>query len=128
MICAVASIATAVPETVIDQHQGLGIARAVACPSPEQESWLPGIYAGTQIEARHTVYSWQLVRDVIEGTRHSDSVFLPTGDPAHRGPTTGQRMQHYAALAPPLGGSASRQALSAACVQPEAITHLVTVS
>jgi hypothetical protein len=47
MTCAIASIATAVPETTFNQHEALKVARSLGCPSPEQDTWLPGMYAGT---------------------------------------------------------------------------------
>jgi predicted naringenin-chalcone synthase len=128
MSLAIVRLGTAVPETVIDQEKALAIARALACPSPEQDTWLPGMYAGTLIERRNLIFPPQLVRDVLEGTTLSGSVFLPKFDPADRGPTTAQRMQHYVEHAPPLAMRASRAALSGSGVEPGELTHLVTVS
>jgi predicted naringenin-chalcone synthase len=128
MSLAILRVGTAVPQTVIDQQQALTVARALACPTPEQDTWLPGMYAGTLIERRHLVFSPELVRDVLEGTTHSGSVFLPKYQPADRGPTTAQRMQHYVELASPLAVRASREALAGGGVEPGEITHLVTVS
>jgi predicted naringenin-chalcone synthase len=86
------------------------------------------MYAGTMIEQRHLVFSQELVRDVLEGTNHSGSVFLPKYTPTDRGPTTAQRMQHYSELAPPLAIGASQRALEGSGLTPGDITHLVTVS
>src|SRR5262249_38230716 len=97
-------------------------------PTAEQDTWLPAIYAGSLIEKRHTVLPGQLIRDVLDGTRLSDSVFLPSGDPADRGPSTAERLRHYARLAPPLAERACREALACSGQAPAAVTHLVTVS
>jgi predicted naringenin-chalcone synthase len=128
MSLAIVRVGTAVPETVVDQEDALAIARALACPTREQDTWLPGMYAGTLIERRHLVFPPQLVRDVLDGTTLSGSVFLPKFDPADRGPTTAQRMQHYAEQAPPLAVRACREALADTGLPAGGVTHLVTVS
>jgi predicted naringenin-chalcone synthase len=69
-----------------------------------------------------------VVRDVVCGTHHSRSPFLPSGVPDDRGPTTLERMRHYVAGAAPLAVAAARQALERAELLPSAITHLITVS
>src|SRR5207245_222894 len=97
-------------------------------PTPEQATWLPGVYAHTGIHKRQSALPSALVRDLLDGTRHSGSVFLPSGQPGHRGPTTGQRMAIYAELAPPLALQAARAALARAHLPPADFTHLVTVS
>jgi predicted naringenin-chalcone synthase len=119
---------TAVPKTHITQQDALAIAKSLCARNDEQATWLPVMYGGTGIEARNLVFDDQLVRDVVHGTSHSGSVFLPSTDPADRGPTTGQRMEHYRRLAPPLAIGASREALERSRLTPESITHLVTVS
>lgn len=126
MSLAIVRLGTAVPGTVVEQHEAFAIARALACPTQEQDTWLPGMYAGTLIDRRNLVFSPELVKDVLDGTTHSGSVFLPKFDPADRGPTTAQRMEHYAALAPPLALAACREALAGD--DPRALTHLITVS
>ncbi|MFO0926388.1 MAG: hypothetical protein U0736_05025 [Gemmataceae bacterium] len=128
MTLALLQIGTAVPDTTLPQPDALRLAQALACPTAEQETWLPSMYTGTGIRTRQVVFPPALVRDVLEGTRESGSVYLPTGDPADRGPTTAQRMEHYARLAPPLAVAACRQAITAADIDPQAFTHLVTVS
>lgn len=52
---------------------------------------------------------------------------IPTSD-TDRGPSTGQRMQRYADLAPPLAADAARSALGDANLDPARVTHLVTCS
>src|SRR5262249_30830043 len=70
--------------------------------------------------------SRQVVEDVLNGTRHSGSPFLPRSDGA--GPSTAERMQLYAAEAPPLAVEAAGKALAESGVEPASFTHLVTVS
>ncbi len=120
MTLAVLSVGTAVPEVVVDQDEALRVARSLACPTDEQDTWLPGMYAGTRIRRRHFALPPDVVRDVLAGTRHTGSPWLPTGDPADRGPSTAFRMGQYAALAPALALKAS--AVSALTLEPH---HLV---
>ena len=54
MKLSIAAVGTAVPETIIPQSDTLRMARALACPTAEQETWLPATYAGTRIDFRHT--------------------------------------------------------------------------
>ncbi len=121
-------LGTAIPATVIDQHQALRIAESLGCPTAEQTTWLPGMYAHTGIERRHLSFPEDAVRDVLDGTTHSGSPFLPTGAPDDRGPTTAERMRHYVAAAGPLALRAARRALEQADLGPRAVTHLITVS
>jgi predicted naringenin-chalcone synthase len=125
---ALLGMGTAVPDAVIDQAEGMAVARLLCCRTVEQETWLPGIYQGSGIETRRLCLGRAVLRDVLEGTRHTGSVFLPTGGPDDRGPTTRQRLEHYVELAPPLALAASRQALDQAGVAGQSITHLITVS
>lgn len=128
MSLAIFPVGTAVPATVIDQAAALRLARALGSPTPEQDTWLPSMYHGTGIVTRHVALPPALVGDVLAGTRESGSPFLPTGHSDDRGPSTSERMRHYAALAPPLAAEASRQALVNSGLTREDITHLVTVS
>jgi prepilin-type processing-associated H-X9-DG protein len=121
-------LGTALPGTAIRQEDALGIARRLVRPSPEQESWLPALYAGSGILTRHLALPAAVIRDVLDGTRHTGSPFLPTGEADARGPTTPQRMEHYARLAPPLALESSGRALASAGVAAHEVTHLVTVS
>jgi predicted naringenin-chalcone synthase len=128
MSLAIVNVGTALPGTVVRQADAMRIARALCCRTAEQATWLPAMYEGTGIETRHLVFDPELVRDVLDGTRHSGSVFLPRGTEDDRGPTTGQRLEHYARLAPPLALRAARAALDGSGVPAGRFTHLVTVS
>src|SRR5438067_4321750 len=111
MSMALAGLGTAVPATRVTRAEAMGIARAVCCRTDEQASWLPGLYAQSGIDTRHLAFDRAVVRDLLDGTRHSGSPFLPTGAADDRGPTAGQRMRYYAEHAGPLAVRAARQAL-----------------
>jgi predicted naringenin-chalcone synthase len=128
MTLAILSLGTAVPATVLSQPDALRIARALIRPTAEQATWLPSMYEGTGIATRRLSLADAVIRDALDGTCYSGSVFLPTGDPNHCGPTTAERMDHYAELAPPLALEAAREALAGAGIAARSITHLITVS
>jgi predicted naringenin-chalcone synthase len=125
---AILGLGTALPATLIDQDDALRIAKSLCCRTAEQVTWLPTMYGHTAIERRHLVLGQDVVRDVIDGTRHSGSPFLPTGAADDCGPTTAERMEHYVASAGPLALRAVRQALEQSGVPAATLTHLVTVS
>jgi predicted naringenin-chalcone synthase len=122
------SMGTALPATVVPQQVASCLARRLCCRTDEQATWLPLMYDHSGITTRHQVLGEDIVRDVLEGTRYSGSVFLPSGEPDDRGPTTSQRMRHYAEMAPPLAVEAARAALEGSGLPARSLTHLVTVS
>src|SRR5215468_369621 len=128
MSLAILGLGTALPATLIDQDDALHIAKSLCCRTAEQVTWLPTMYGHTGIESRHLVLGQDVIRDVIDGTRHSGSPFLPTGAADDRGPTTAQRMQHYVDGAGPLAVRAARRALEQSGLAARALTHLITVS
>lgn len=128
MTTAIVSIGTALPEAIIDKDDALLLAHSLCNGTDEQESWLSAIYAGSGITTRRFCLGDQVVRDVIDGTNYSNSVFLPKKLPAYRGPTTAERMELYEQLAPPLAVKASQSALIQGSIVTEEITHVVTVS
>src|SRR5262249_3288263 len=94
----------------------------------EQAELLPALYRQSGIQKRHLAFSAEIIADVLHGTNYSGSVFLPREDPDDPGPTTAERMHHYAREAGPLAVEAARRALREAAVDPLSLTHLVTVS
>ena len=88
MSFAILGLGTAVPATSADQATALQIARRMCCQTPEQESWLPAVYAGSGIERRHLAFDSAVVNDLLHGTNLTRSVFLPKGTEDDRGPTT----------------------------------------
>jgi predicted naringenin-chalcone synthase len=127
MSLAIAGLGTALPEFRIDQDQAVRVAQ-VLCLDRRQAPLVPVLYRQTDIDGRHMVLSEAIVEDVVNGTRHTESVFLPRGCADERGPTTRERMQVYVEQAAPLAVAASRRALRNSRLAPDEITHLVTVS
>lgn len=128
MSFAILGLGTAVPTTRVAQDEAAGIARRLCCRTHEQQTWLPLMYQHTGIGSRHLAFERQVVEDVLHGTNHSQSIFLPSGRDDDRGPTIGQRMSVYAAEAGPLAVRAARQALHQSRLAAGDITHLITVS
>jgi predicted naringenin-chalcone synthase len=128
MSLAIVAVGTAVPSTRLTQSDALAIARAICCRTEEQASWLPDLYGGSGIESRHLAFDPALIQDILNGTRHSQSPFLPETEDTDFGPTVGERMRHYLEHAPALAISAARQALARADLEPVRITHLITVT
>jgi predicted naringenin-chalcone synthase len=127
MSFAVLGLGTAVPATRVSQEEAAAAARVVCARTEQQAALLPVFYRLTGIDTRHMVLPPQVVRDALDGTRASASVFLPAaGD--DRGPTTRQRMEHYAREAGPLAAEAAGRALDRAGLPARRLTHLVTVS
>jgi predicted naringenin-chalcone synthase len=128
MSLAIVGWGKAQPPARITQDEATRIAQVLCCRSPEQMTWLPLMYGQTGIEKRSIALGAGVVRDVLDGTRHSRSVFLPKDVADDRGPTTAQRMKLYTEMAAPLAIEAAEQAHAEARLDPKAITHLVTVS
>ena len=128
MTLAILGIGTALPDAVLDKQDALLLARSLCNGTEEQETWLQAIYDGSGISTRRFCLGEQVVRDVIEGTNYSNSVFIRT---RFRGiadlrQQSGWSFMH--SISPPLALAASRAALDQSCVELEKITHLVTVS
>jgi predicted naringenin-chalcone synthase len=128
MSLAILGMGTAVPDGILLQTDALEVARALCHPTDAQETWLPSMYHGTGITARQLALGADVIRDVLDGTNHSGSPFVPRGVPGERGPTTGQRMRLYAELAPPLALEAARGALDRSSLAARELSHLITVS
>jgi predicted naringenin-chalcone synthase len=128
MSLAIAALGTALPPTSLTQAEAVRLARAVCCRSEHEATWLPSIYGGSGIETRHLAFDRAIIQDILDGTRHSGSPFLPAGRDDDSGPTGGQRMRHYQQQAPPLAQRAARAALHHSKLPPSVVTHLLTVS
>ncbi len=128
MSLAILGIGTAVPPANYDQREALCIAQALSCKTEEQTTWLPNMYGHTGIDKRHICLGRAVLDDVVNGTTHSKSVYLPKMTDDDRGPTTRERMQSYVEQAPLLALAAAAKALQQAQMPAAAITHLITVS
>src|SRR5580693_7618135 len=95
-------LGTAGAVTSVSLAEGQHAARHLSCHTAEQVTWLGSIYENAGVDKRHLVLGKEVVRDFIDGTRDSGSIFLPNGSDDDLGPTTGQRLQQYVADAGPL--------------------------
>ena len=116
------------PDAVITLDEGLAVARCFGGPTTQASGFLPAVYEGTGNRTRYFCIGRDALADVLAGTRHSGSPFLPAGGADWPGPTTGTRLAKYAADAPPLALEASRKALADGDTRPADVTHLVAVS
>ncbi len=128
MSFAILGMGTANPRTTIDQVDAADIATNLCCRTAEHRTWLPTMYQQTGIRTRHMLFSSAVVRDLKTGSRDSGSCFLPTGADDDAGPTTGERMELYRQEAAALATQAMSNAFHSAGIEPDVITHLVTVS
>jgi predicted naringenin-chalcone synthase len=128
MSFAILGLGTAVPPNAVDAAEAVQIARTVSSRTPAQAAWVSLVHGQCGISTRYMSYSRELVEDVLHGTRNSKSVFLPDLSSDDHGPSTGQRMRHYAEHAAPLAVAAARRALEASGKDAGTLTHLITVS
>jgi predicted naringenin-chalcone synthase len=128
MTLAILGIGTALPPTRVSQAEAVAAARVICSRTEQQAALLPIFYRLTGIDTRHLAFPPQVVQDALHGTAASQSPFLPLRTDDDRGPTTRQRMHHYAQEAGPLAALAGSRALDDAGLPPRRLTHLVTVS
>ncbi len=128
MKLAILGMGKSAPPASITQEEAVRIGAVLGRQSADAVKRLSRIYSQTGIERRHIALGATLINDLLDGTRHSESVFLPLQGLESAGPTTGQRMKLYAELAAPLAADAARHALHEARWHPEDVTHIVTVS
>jgi predicted naringenin-chalcone synthase len=128
MSFAIHGLGTANPPDSVSPVEGLAIARLLAGPDVRTSTWLGPIYSTAGVARRFQVIGGLAMRDALDGTNQTNSPFLPTMENEGIGPTTGTRMERYAAESGPLALRASRAALADAGWHADAITHLVTVS
>jgi predicted naringenin-chalcone synthase len=121
-------LGTALPPGHVTADEGLRVARVIGGPTSRESGFLPAVYEGSGNRRRALVHGRDVIADLFDGTRHSGSPFLPSGDPNFPGPSTGVRNAMYAESAPPLAVTASQEALANAAVSPAEVTHVVTVS
>lgn len=127
MSLAILGMGTAVPACRIRQDESARVAARLIGADSEQAAVLAELHRQTQIDGRHMVFGQAVLRDVLEDTNLTGSVFR-TREPSGYGPDTAQRMAVYVEQGLPLAGAAARRALDDARLPPDAVTHLVTVS
>ncbi len=122
---------------MVDSHVGLvGLGTALPAGSISQEAAATicgGLVHGVQPETIAALYRRSGVSRrhcvILDGLNDTPPTFYPPADSSdHRGPTTAQRMRRYELEASVLAETSCRRALASADVQPEQVTHLVTVS
>lgn len=128
MSFAILGLGTALPSHEITQSRAAEVAKVICCRTDDQATMMPNLYQHACIDTRHFVIGDEVMQDVLNGTKLSQSVFLPTGEEGDRGPGTGERMRYYLEEARPLAVRAAGQALARSELPADAITHLVTVS
>ena len=69
MSFAILSIGTALPTTIVSQHDAKAIARSLCCRNAENETWLPAMYDQTGIHKRHLALGDEVLRDLVQGTQ-----------------------------------------------------------
>lgn len=116
------------PPEYVTPEDGLKVARFLAGPDVRTSTWLAPVYANSGADRRYQILAGAVVNDVLGGTNHTGSPFLPTPERDGVGPTTAERMQIYAAEAGPLAVRAAKAALAESGFPPAAITHLIAVS
>lgn len=124
MTLRLSDMATALPPRIALQGDVAEMSPLFAGADERQSRVLKGLYRRTHVERRHSVV---LFSD-DGGLEERCSFYPPSTGPDDGGPSTFTRMQRYGCEAPTLARQASAGALEAAGVEPEAITHLVTVS
>jgi len=110
-------LGTALPATSADQEQALAVARQLWTYTPEEERTLTALYRRSGVQRRYSVLK------LPDG-----APLRPAGEGRGEPPATGERMRFWLPAASRLAVEAAREALRAAELPPQAITHLVTVS
>jgi predicted naringenin-chalcone synthase len=127
MSFAILGMGTALPPTRLSKSDAERVARAMCCSTPEHAELVAALYRQAGIDSRHILFDEAVVRDVLDGTKHTNSPFLPAGAD-NPGPPTSVRMKTYEEHALPLAIRAAEAAIAEAGIDPESITHVVTVS
>jgi predicted naringenin-chalcone synthase len=127
MSFAILGMGTALPQTRLSKVDAERVARAMCCSTPEHAELVAALYRQAGVNSRQILFDEPVVRDVLDGTRHTDSPYLPAGAD-NPGPTTAVRMKTYEEHALPLALQAAEAALADGHVEPSTITHLITVS
>lgn len=118
MPATIVGIGTALPRYRILQQDAAAIARGFSCETAEQERLFAAIFRRAGVEARGSV-----VLTESEGDLAARQSFYGAANP-----TTSRRMERYEAEAGPMAAESARRSLVDAGIEPDRVTHLVTVS
>lgn len=114
----IAGIGTAVPPHRIRQEDASEIAGRYVCETAGQQRLFQAMFRKAGVETRHCV-----VLDASDGDLEARQSFFTEVEP-----TTADRMRKYEDAAGDLAVAAGQVALDDAGIEPDRITHLVTVS
>lgn len=117
------AMAEALPPVLLDTPSYADIATRLTARVPREAALIQAISRRSGIDTRPCV----LAQLDGEGRLRMPFYEERPAD-ASRAPTTAERMEAYARLAPPLGIDAARRALVEAAINAGAVTHLVTAS
>jgi predicted naringenin-chalcone synthase len=117
----IAGMGTSVPEYQIEQSDAAEQASQLSCQTLAQQRLLKTLYRRAGVQTRHSV----LLESGTNGQPAEQGFYTSS---AQDGPSTAERMAAYELHAAPLAIAAAHDALSAANVGRDEITHLVTVS
>ncbi|KQO62945.1 type III polyketide synthase [Curtobacterium sp. Leaf261] len=120
MSATIRAIGTAVPPRTLDQDGAMRLFQAQPGLGRLGERLVGAAFGASAVERRHTV-----VEDLHED--HRPGAFVGT-DGVITSPSTGFRNDRYRELAIPLFVAAARDALAAADMTADQVTHVVTVS
>lgn len=117
-------IGTSVPEHFILQDDAARLASAFIPAEGRRDRILRALYRKTGVRKRHSV-----MLDSNDGkAEERQTLYPPAVDADDQGPSTEVRMDRYEREAPGLALTAAQEALTASGLDPDELTHLVTVS
>jgi len=119
----IANVGVALPHYGAPQTESAQMAVDRCCHTDAQVRRLEVMFRRTQIDQRSSVLLEQ-----PNGHGLAQSFFPPAENVHDGGPSTGKRMRRYASEAPKLALEAAQNAFKLTVIEPEQISHLVTVS
>lgn len=140
MTTSILGLGTALPPHQMTQADALQMFTDIVCEDPRQARLGRALFGKAEVQTRHTVlphraaYNWcgpalAGKQQVAAGDMTQPSAAVPSVKPGKsHGPTTGERMELYSRFAAGLACESSLKALEQARVDPQDITHLITVT
>jgi len=117
-------IGTAVPKFSISQGDAAEVNKSFCRVGDRKLRLIPALYRRSGVSKRHSV-----LLEAPDGDPFDRQSFYSRATDEHdSGPTTRERMEVYEREAPPLAVRAARRAVVDGGIDPQDITHLVTVS
>jgi predicted naringenin-chalcone synthase len=122
MVATVIGIGTALPGTALETEAFIAHAKRFNCQTARQERVLEELYRRTNISRRCSVLAGP------DYGQDAQEMFVPPEHADDAGPGTERRMLCYEKETVPLAMAAANRALSDAQIEPDQVTHLVTIS